>query len=703
MKHVVFCILFFALISVCLALQVPVSDCPVITDTNLISGFLRVTPEDKAAETLPTKVWMWQDEDILHVQLDCEIDSTFVAGKITTRDVTCQADYIRFQLVTIPDAYFSYIYFAFPLGNLVDGARTANAADLAFNSTYNYTSKYSDKLWQIHYQIPLGELRFKQQLPYRWKIIITRSHKERNEAYNLPFVTNDMKNDYFSKAYDIELSQPIKRSLGVSLRPYLVKSYDLIEKTDSFDPDKIGLDVTMNPGQRTRLKLSMNPDFSDTPPDYAADNYNSKYPPYYQENRFFFTEDIDAFGVGSTVFYSRRIVQPRLAFKATGNTRNFNWGVLSAFDKEIRGDYGLINRDDYFQVLSFIPTSKKLRLANAVVSRMNDGYYNHVYSGNYSWEIIKDITLTSNLLGSIRKNEAESDEQTEGYRGSLQLNTFPGEWNAYAYYGVVSKDLACDAGYLNQKNFQNYGGSVGWDKDESKDYITYQGASIWGGKTEYFDDGGTEFDAGANYYINLRPEYGFDTNVAMGSEQDDLGYSHDNWGADFKVFCDKLSAFSVSGYYSRSNVLVYDLYDTFDKDYFSLNLWGDLTKTFSYDVSGSLSDFHYPKNNIVTIDTLSFPVTLDNRYAIINGIIIFTPSRTLRFSGGISMDTYESEDVYAHTNIYGNLRYEFKPDYFLYLGYSTRQFQDEKSLYASPMGHFVKNSANAYVKVSIKI
>lgn len=698
------CILAAMFIFCLWSLEVPVSDCPILEDANMLNGFMRVTPDDKEAEKLPTRVWLWQNGDVLNIQVDCVIDSTFTPGNICTRDRTNSADWLRVQLITIPDAYYSYMYYAYPTGNLVDGVRTATTADLGFNSTYSYTTKHTDKLWQVYYQIPLSELRFKQQLPYKWKIIITRNHQKINEAYNLPYVTGDMKNDYFGKAYDIVLSQPVKRKLGVSLRPYFVKSYDLINKTDSFDPDKIGVDVSLNPGQRTRIKLSMNPDFSDVPPDNAADNYNSKYPPYYMENRFFFTEDIDAFGVNNSFFYTRRIVQPRLAFKATGNTKRFNWGVLSAFDKEIIGDYGVVNRDDYFQVISLIPAWNKLRLANAVVSRMNDGYYNHVYCGNYRWDPIKDVTLTSLVSGSIRKKEVDGTEsKTDGYFANAQFDTFPGEFHANAYYSLVSEDYSADAGYYILKNFQKYGGNISWDKDESKDYISYQGLSAWLEKFEYFAGRGTEQYVGADYYINLRPKYGLSLSTTIASEKDLLETNHDIWSARAKMFCDKLSAFSVSMSYERSKELVYDLYDTYSKDHYYLNVWGAATKSLSYDVSGEYNVKGYPRYNVVTIDTLSFPVVLDNRYAIVNGVLSYTPSQKVRLSGGLGLSTIESESVYANVNIYGNLRYEFRPDYFLYMGFKTNQWQDEKSAYSAPLGHFVKNSANAYVKISIKI
>jgi hypothetical protein len=202
-------------------------------------------------------------------------------------------------------------YVAYPLGNLQDGVRnTSMDVDNSWNSHYSYSSDFDDNIWRVTMRIPLDELRFAQQQPYRWKIILTRFYQLHPGILLLPLCQYQYGQELLPRCHDIILETPVKHKLDVSLRPYLVKSYDLIAKTSSFDPEHLGLDLALSPGQRTRIKISLNPDFSDIPMDSAQDYYNSKYPPYYDENRFFFTEDIDAFGVDYDLFYSRNCSAP---------------------------------------------------------------------------------------------------------------------------------------------------------------------------------------------------------------------------------------------------------------------------------------------------------------------------------------------------------------------------------------------------------
>jgi len=47
---------------------------------------------------------------------------------------------------------------------------------------------------------------------------------------------------------------------------------------------------------------------------------------------------------------------------------------------------------------------------------------------------------------------------------------------------------------------------------------------------------------------------------------------------------------------------------------------------------------------------------------------------------------------------YGNMRYEFKPDYFLFWGFSCNQDQSEKSTFDNPLGRFLKKKCNCVFK-----
>lgn len=687
------------------AFEIPYSELPLITQANLLPPLMRVNPEDAALETLPTQAWFWQDGQHLCFVFEAEIDSTFTPGPISTRDTSNKADYLRIQLITMPDAYYSYLYQFYATGNLYDAVRETGRVDFNFNTGYSYSSKVTGKLWRIEGKIPLGELRFRQNLPYRWKVIVTRHHDRSSEDFSLPTVKPDMMNDYFAKAFDITLSHPIKRHLDIEMRPYFVKSYDLKTNTDSFDPDNIGVDIAMHPAQRTKIKLSLNPDFSDVPPDEAADLYNSKYPRYYMENRFFFTEDIDAFGVGSDIFNSRRIIDPGVAFKATGSSTHLNWGVLAARDKEIVENGYTRNRDDYFQVLSLIPHSKMLSLPTAIVSRINKNYYNHVLNGYYRWDINNDIRLMSWNSFSIKDDDRNiASDPLYGSAHNFSLTLTPQNWSMDAYATYLSRNINADAGYMNERFFHKFGANLGWDSEETLDYVTNQGFSTSWEYYDYYARHNSEAAINASYYIYFRPKFNLATSFAVGRLLDMANMDHNTWDASISGVLARWQSFSAQVKYAYSDELVYSLADTYGAHMLYGNVWGTLQQVFGYDFGCTYRNYAYRHGELADYGgLLPYPMALDDAYTIFNGELSYTPHQKLRIACGSGLTTYEESGIFSEMNLYGNLRYEFKPSCFFYAGFNNKQLQDVQFTYNKPLGHFVVDSATAYAKLSLKL
>ena len=694
-------VIFLCLLGGGFCMVIPLSNTPVLTDANMISSFVRCEPDDQLPETLQTKCWLWQEEDFLVAHFECETDSSFYIGSLTVRDQGQQQDFVRVQLITIPDAYFAYYYSATPTGSLYDAVRNQDLAiDTRWNSKYAYESHIEDKLWTVTMRIPLGELRFKHDLPYNWKIIVSRYHFKDETMFSHPYSHTDMKKDYFLKAQDITLSRKVKRSMNFSFRPYLVRSYDLLEKTSSFDPDNIGMDIAFDPTQRIRIKLSVNPDYSDIPPDDAADNYNSKYPPWLSENRFFFTEDLDVFGSDSDTFYSRNIAKPQLAFKVTGNTNSVNWGLLGAIDKEMRDDGMVINSDDYFQVVSIKPSWRKLRFNNSILSRINEGYYNHVYEGSLNKLIGDSFSLGASLITSINK-DASMKEVNDGYQWSAYISAFPGDWNASISTGKCSDDVVIDMGYPFQPDFNTGNWNCGYSSPMLPGKIKYFGASYWGDYFKYYPDTNPidEISQGANAYITLNNKLSLNVNLNYGTALDLADVKHDTYSTNTNLSYDRWDALGLSCSYSFGNTVVYQLYDTYNTQRLGISLWGQGSQQLYYE--GSLTLRHYSYDKVSTVN--GHVVTMDNSYALVNTDVVYTQSSHLQLRAALSYHNNESGGAFGDLGYHANLRYEFQPECFIYAGMQNNQYQDEKSTLSNPLGNFRKYGSTAYVKLAVAI
>ncbi|MDO9576482.1 MAG: hypothetical protein Q7J16_01220, partial [Candidatus Cloacimonadales bacterium] len=198
MKKIILIGLLYTFIGILFSLEIPFSTNPHKTETNHISGFVRVSPPDSTLCPLNTDAWLWYDDKNLFVLFESEIDENFCEGKHAAYDGAASADYVRLQLITDVQNYFAYGYFAYPLGSKYDFIRNSELeSDKNWNSRYNYTTEISDSLWKVIFKIPFSDLRHSKSGPYNWKIVLTRYLKKSRETFNVPFVITKMGNDYF--------------------------------------------------------------------------------------------------------------------------------------------------------------------------------------------------------------------------------------------------------------------------------------------------------------------------------------------------------------------------------------------------------------------------------------------------------------------------------------------------------------------------
>jgi hypothetical protein len=707
-----FCIfLALMLLSSCFVIskEIPYSQTPVQTDANLFDNYVRIGPDDKKAETLKTKTWLWYDDDAIYAKFEAEIDSTFTDGLYAPRDSGSDCDYLRVQLITIPEAYYAYYYLFYPTASLYDGIRKDGAGlDKNWNSEYSYESSLGNNIWTVTIRLPFKDMRYVAKPPYNWKIILTRYHKKTDESFSQPYVVNKMGKEYFSKALDIRLTHQINRNSGWKFRPYFVKSYDLLTKEDTFDPEHVGMDISYSLSTKTKLKIALNPDFSDVPPDNASNYYNSKYPPRFMENRFFFTEDIDAFGVDYNFFYTRHIAQPQIAAKFTGNSDTWNYGYLCARDKKIVDDYGnIINNDDFFQIASVIKTLPNFKGAVSTASRMNSGYYNHVGTAYWDWEFVKKLHIGTSHIYSMKYSEDNpmlQDEDKLGMMNKIELKANPENWTLTTSYSNIQSDLRVDMGTYYDTGYEDYLFEACRTSDEKEQYlknwIIYSSMAYSNKLDEHHS-----FSYASVYgslSLNFLPKYSISLDIQRNREAY-AGKEHDQWGTIGSFSWNKWDNLTFSLDAETGKAIIYDINLT--KNYFAPSFY--IRSSLGKKLSGSFNITHcqYDYQKLYTIITQldTTIVSLDNSYQIVNANLDYNFSNKVTLRNGLNITTNDETGIYSILTFYSNFRFELKKDWFLYLGYKTGQSQDKPIAQNDWLGHFNRKSAGAYLKLSLTI
>ena len=77
----------------------------------------------------------------------------------------------------------------------------------------------SDNLWKSMMKIPLKDLRFYGNSPYKWKIILTRYFEKSDEFYSFPYGTIEMGKDYYRTAHDVIINEGLSKNKSTGLRP----------------------------------------------------------------------------------------------------------------------------------------------------------------------------------------------------------------------------------------------------------------------------------------------------------------------------------------------------------------------------------------------------------------------------------------------------------------------------------------------------
>ncbi len=663
------------------AITLPYSQTELKTETNYLSGFVRISPDDSLAIPLQTYVWLWHDKENLFVLWEAEIDENFEKGKLANTDEWVDCDIMRIQIITDVKNYYTYYFYSFPFGNKYDGIRQSDMnMDSDWNSNYKYDNIISDTLWKSTMKIPFKDLRFYGNPPYKWKIILTRYFEKADEYYSIPYGKIDMGKDYFRTAYDISINEELSKNKNYRITPYFIKKYDLLEETDSFDPENIGLDFSYNPTSATKVKISLNPDFSDIPMDTAEDNFNVRYAPHFWENRYFFIEDLDVFGVSSNLFYSRYIMQPQYAVKLTGNSENFSYGFLSAMDKEVSEDDEILNKDDIYNMLAFKPKWENLSIQMTLLNRMNKDYHNEVLVINPSWEFMKNQSVWAEIDFTLK--DESGNENEKGYSMYCGYNGKKGDVNWSINGSRMSENYKADMGRVFETDFSAINLNAWQNSDPNGKILKSFGSSIWLHKSFTNDDKELlEQGGGLNFWMNSPHKINFSINGNIGQESyNDSIYTWDNIYAGIGTW--NISWLNTRINYSTGHSLVYNLSEIYKRDYINLSLWGDIGNNFSYNISAQRQRY------------FDFPTDceMDDEYWIGNADLTINFSNKLSITNGLRYNNYESDSQTAYLGFFSNFRYEFKDNCNLYLGYKTAQDEIEQE--------FITDYKQAYMKVS---
>ena len=287
------------------------------------SHFTQRLPNEGAAPSQETEVWLAYDDDALYVAArmhDTAPDSIIqILGR---RDIDITADWFQFDVDPYHDRRSGFYFALSAAGTMQDGTLYNDEwSDNSWDGVWEGKSHIDSKGWTAEMRIPYSQLRFHQAEEYVWGVDFSRMIGRMNEKDYVVY-TPQKGSGFVSRFIDATGIENIYPSNDVEMMPYVTSRAEFAPHAsgDPFNDGSkylpgLGGDFKIALGPDLTLNATVNPDFGQVEVDPAVVNL-SDVETYYQEKRPFFVEGANIFNFGEG---------------GSNNFWGFNWGGPSFF------------------------------------------------------------------------------------------------------------------------------------------------------------------------------------------------------------------------------------------------------------------------------------------------------------------------------------------------------------------------------------
>ena len=285
-----------------------------------LKDFVQYDPYNGKPPSEETFVYLAYDEDNLYIAFNC-LDSQpeKIKGDLTPREKFGYAnDYVNVIIDTYFDKRNAYDFVLNPRGV---------QEDLPGDYVWKSAALINDDGWSAEFEIPFKSIRFPSGSSKAWGINFVRYIFRLKETSTLSHIGRD--DLRLEKSAVLTGLEGIKGGKNVEFFPYsgYRNSVSGDEKDSKF---AVGLDAKYSITSNLNLDVTASPDFSEVESDPFFYQL-SPYEVYIGEKRPFFQEAGKYFV--QQLFYSKRITNPKFAFKLTGKEKGYTIGLLGALNK----------------------------------------------------------------------------------------------------------------------------------------------------------------------------------------------------------------------------------------------------------------------------------------------------------------------------------------------------------------------------------
>ncbi|MCK4754711.1 MAG: hypothetical protein KAS58_05715, partial [Calditrichia bacterium] len=273
--------------------------------------------------------------------------------------------------------------------------------------------------------------------------------------------------------------------------------YDKGEYTEEPVDYQLGLNLKFGLLSNLTLDLAYNPDFSQVEANPDLIDVNRRFPLYYEEKRPFFLEGTTIFQTPIQALYTRRLVDPLLAIKMTGNVGGgYELGLLGDIDEYYGSEeflteaaYELSQTDSTFDDSTFFDKYKDKKSFHTIL-RLRKEIYDYSKIGAFytdmrlkdafsrTYGIDGDLLIAGEYSLTFQALQSETKDLSLIYKNdpAFYLNLFRGSrtFNFRLFYTDIFPDFEVANGFLQRDpDYRDMGVQVWYDirSDDSFIYL----------------------------------------------------------------------------------------------------------------------------------------------------------------------------------------------------------------------------------------
>ncbi|MCT4561382.1 MAG: carbohydrate binding family 9 domain-containing protein [Crocinitomicaceae bacterium] len=273
------------------------------------TDFIENYPNVGQKATRKTECKILYSDDAIYFAAKVYDDADSISYFLTQRDNFGNADYVGLTIDTYGNYLNAFAFYVTPSGVELDALVNEESFDYSWNAVWKSRVAKTDFGWQVEMRIPYMAIRFPNKEVQTWNIIFERQIRRNREVHYWNPV-DPTKYGEIAQSGKMLGMRNIKPPLRLSFSPYVINSvesnYDYTQQKQVVNNRLTGgMDLKWGLNDAFTLDMTLVPDFGQTVSDQKILNLGP-YEVQFAENRSFFTEGFDLFGIGG-VFYSRRI------------------------------------------------------------------------------------------------------------------------------------------------------------------------------------------------------------------------------------------------------------------------------------------------------------------------------------------------------------------------------------------------------------